>query len=196
MADYENRSIFDFFPMLVELGRRDTKCRLCGAVPPDDATQQDHARYHNDIDRRIWELQEQLKGLTAWHSGDQPKCLCGTLDNGDAVVDRHGWVWTVTRDGGMVVRPAQESVHNIFSGGLHWLEMNHGPITVVWRKVDSIEAEMTTGTFTIAGSDAVHRYGDTWSDITSAQRNRTTTDKIASEILRDQRRAELNKEPF
>lgn len=189
MADYENRSIYDFFPMLVELGHRSTTCRLCGVEPPDGEAQLYHARYHNDIDRRIWELQEQLKGLTAWHSGDQPKSLCGTLDNGDAVADRHGRVWTVTRDGGMVVRPKESSAANVESGGLRWLEMNYGPLTVVWRKVDSIDAEMTTGTFTIAGSDAVHHYGDTWEEISRKERKDPD-----DEIVREERRSELNKE--
>lgn len=134
MADYENRSIYDFFPMLVELGHRSTTCRLCGVEPLDGEAQLYHARYHNDIDRRIWELQEQLKGLTAWHNEPRPECLCGTLEDGDAVADRHERVWTICRDGGMVVRPAQGHVSNIEAASLHWLEINHGPIKVVLKK--------------------------------------------------------------
>jgi hypothetical protein len=52
--------------------------------------------------------------------------------HGTARLDHEGRVWTVTRDGGMVVRPTERPPTNVESAGLHWLAETHGPLTVLY----------------------------------------------------------------
>lgn len=57
-------------------------------------------------------------------------------NDGDAVLDTEGHVWTVTRYGGMVMRPVDNlaPAPPIMSAGIRWLEANHGPLKTVYRR--------------------------------------------------------------
>lgn len=65
-----------------------------------------------------------------WHY-DKDECL----PNGSAVLDREGHVWTVTRDGGMVMRPLDTlaPAETIMSAGISWLSNAMGPLTLLYR---------------------------------------------------------------
>lgn len=55
------------------------------------------------------------------------------LLDGAAVLDTLGRVWTVTRDGGMVVRPTEIPPSNVESAGITWLWSAYGPFTVLYE---------------------------------------------------------------
>ena len=133
---FQNRPMSDFFPGRETSLVMDARpCQACG-VPVHYEEHSKHVRWHNEIGYKLWSLQAQIAGMMVWQRGPQPQTLVGDLDDGDAVADRHGRVWTIVRDGGMVTRPDSRNISNLETGGLEWLERAHGPLTVVFCKAE------------------------------------------------------------
>lgn len=149
MAEFVNRPFSDFFPFVQERGHHTTNCQYCGAAPSRQYDRSSivsfecHVEWHNKHDYEMWELRESISGLYQALNGhtsqahtlkDLDRSIWDGLDEGDAVVDRHGRVWTLARDGGMVVRPSSQHKANVEVAGRDFVETHHGPLEIVYRK--------------------------------------------------------------
>lgn len=160
MAEFVNRPFSDFFPFVQELGHHTTDCQDCGVAPRDRAyasasivSFERHVEWHNKQDYEMWELRESISGLYQGLNGHLKqihtssgldRSIWDGLDEGDAVVDRHGRVWTLARDGGMVVRPSSRHKANVEVAGRDWVENHHGPLEIVYRKPKEEKVEQCT----------------------------------------------------